>query len=106
MEAPKALGLKIAPGKCQSIIFSRKKIHQLIPGVSVGDLVIRESQTLVYLGVKLVSRLSRLPHIMMLESRSNQAIGAMTALARENFGVNPQPMHIVLRGLIRAIVFS
>lgn len=65
----------------------RKEIHQLIRGVCVGDMVVKDSQTLGYLGVKLNSKLSWLPHIRMLESRANRAIGAMRALARVTFGV-------------------
>lgn len=97
-ESLAALGLEFAVEKFQSIIFDRRRMRQLIPRIAVGDRVVLDSPTLIYLGVKLDRRMTWIPHINMLVSRASQAIGVIGTLAKVTYGVNPEAMLVAVRG--------
>lgn len=98
------MGFELALNKCQYINFSRKKTVSIIPGIRMGNTVITESPTILYLGIKLDPKLTWAQHIRMLEARATQAVGAMRGLAKVTFGAHPDSMLIALRGYVRAIL--
>lgn len=105
----KLLGLEISVSKTQFCLFSGKHFNTLIKcaramglGLGLHGSVIECSPEVVFLGVKLDSRLTFRAHVLGIKESIGRRINVLKVLAGIRWGAHPITLLMAYRGLIRS----
>ncbi|KAH8285231.1 hypothetical protein KR054_006549, partial [Drosophila jambulina] len=95
-----SVGLQLAPQKTEAVLASSRKRVE-VAMIRVGDIIIRSSRAITYLGVIIDTRLSFHEHLAHASSKAIISVRAVDRLMLNNRGPR-QATRLLLSGVARA----
>lgn len=95
-------GLDLAPNKCKTIKFSRKRNQTNNYTIAINNVNLEKVNSITFLGITFDKKLNWAEHIDYLTSKTQKGIHIMRALAGVWWGADPECLLLIYNSLIRS----